>query len=326
MQVNNKMVIFRSVLAALLFLPLMSIAQSFPNRPMKIIAPFPAGGTSDLISRIVAQRLGESLGQSIIVENRPGANGTIGLDAAAKAPADGYTLLICSNGVVLNSPLLYNKLSYDWFRDFSPISMIGIAGQVLVINPSSPAKTVGELVALAKAKPGEINYGSGGKANTSHLAAEKFKSAAGIDIVHIPYKGNGAATTALVAGEVQLVFSDMAPALPFIANKKLNPLAVTSLQRSNSLPDVPTMAELGFANFESVVWWTLVTQKGVPEPIIQKLNSSLEKIMNSAEVKDSFLKLGVAPLYSSPEKVTEIAKRDSVSAGEQIKRLNLPKE
>jgi tripartite-type tricarboxylate transporter receptor subunit TctC len=266
------------------------------------------------------------LGQSIIVENRPGANGTIGLDAAAKAPADGYTLLICSNGVVLNSPLLYNKLSYDWFRDFSPISMIGIAGQVLVINPNSSAKTVGELVALAKAKPGEINYGSGGKANTSHLAAEKFKSAAGIDITHIPYKGNGAATTALVAGEVQLVFSDMAPALPFIATKKLSPLAVTSLQRSNSLPDVPTMSELGFANFESVVWWTLVTQKGVPEPIIQKLNSSLEKIMNSAEVKDSFLKLGVAPLYSSPEKVTEIAKRDSVSAAEQIKKLNLPKE
>ena len=326
MQLNNKMVIFRSVLAALLFLPLISIAQSYPNRPMKIIAPFPAGGTSDLISRIVAQRLGESLGQSIIVENRPGANGTIGLDAAAKAPADGYTLLICSNGVVLNSPLLYNKLSYDWFRDFSPISMIGIAGQVLVINPNSSAKTVGELVALAKAKPGEINYGSGGKANTSHLAAEKFKSAAGIDITHIPYKGNGAATTALVAGEVQLVFSDMAPALPFIATKKLNPLAVTSLQRSNSLPDVPTMSELGFANFESVVWWTLVTQKGVPEPIIQKLNSSLEKIMNSAEVKDSFLRLGVAPLYSSPEKVTEIAKRDSVSAAEQIKKLNLPKE
>ncbi len=326
MQLNNKTVIFRSVLAALLFLPLISIAQSYPNRPMKIIAPFPAGGTSDLISRIVAQRLGESLGQSIIVENRPGANGTIGLDAAAKSPADGYTLLICSNGVVLNSPLLYNKLSYDWFRDFSPISMIGIAGQVLVINPNSPAKTVGELVALAKAKPGEINYGSGGKANTSHLAAEKFKSAAGIDIVHIPYKGNAAATTALVAGEVQLVFSDMAPALPFIANKKLNPLAVTSLQRSTSLPDVPTMAELGFANFESVVWWTLVTQKGVPEPIIQKLNSSLEKIMNSAEVKDSFLRLGVAPLYSSPEKVTEIAKRDSVGAAEQIKKLNLPKE
>jgi tripartite-type tricarboxylate transporter receptor subunit TctC len=235
-------------------------------------------------------------------------------------------LLICSNGVVLNSPFLYNKLNYDWFKDFAAISMVGIAGQILVVNPSSPAKTVAELVALAKAKPGQINYGSGGKANASHLAAEKFRSAAGIDIVHIPYKGNGAATTALVSGEVQLVFSDMAPALPFINSKKLLPLAVTTLQRSSSLPEVPTMAEIGYPNFESVVWWTLVTQKGVPEPIIQKLNSALEKIMTSAEVKDSFLKLGVTPLYSSPERVNEIARRDLVVAGDLIKKLNIPKE
>jgi tripartite-type tricarboxylate transporter receptor subunit TctC len=318
--------ILRAVLVAALFIPLVVKAQNYPNRPLKIIAPFPAGGTSDLISRVIAQRLGDALGQSVIVENRPGANGTIGLDAAAKSTADGYTLLICSNGVVLNSPFLYNKLSYDWFKDFAPISMVGIAGQILVVNPSTSLKTVSELVALAKAKPGEINYGSGGRANASHLAGEKFKSAAGIDIVHIPYKGNGAATTALVAGEVQLVFSDMAPALPFISTKKLVPLAVTTLQRSSSLPDVPTMAEMGFPNFESVVWWTLVTQKNVPEPIIQKINSALEKIMTSTDVKDTFLKLGVTPLYSSPEKVTEIAKRDLVFAGELIKKLNIPKE
>ena len=318
--------ILKAALVAILFCPLIVKAQNYPNHPLKIIAPFPAGGTSDLISRVIAQRLGEALGQSVIVENKPGANGTIGLEAAAKSTADGYTLLICSNGVVLNSPFLYNKLNYDWFKDFAAISMVGIAGQILVVNPSSPAKTVAELVALAKAKPGQINYGSGGKANASHLAAEKFRSAAGIDIVHIPYKGNGAATTALVSGEVQLVFSDMAPALPFINSKKLLPLAVTTLQRSSSLPEVPTMAEIGYPNFESVVWWTLVTQKGVPEPIIQKLNSALEKIMTSAEVKDSFLKLGVTPLYSSPERVNEIARRDLVVAGDLIKKLNIPKE
>ena len=318
--------ILKAALIAILFCPLIVKGQNYPNHPLKIIAPFPAGGTSDLISRVIAQRLGEALGQSVIVENKPGANGTIGLEAAAKSTADGYTLLICSNGVVLNSPFLYNKLNYDWFKDFAAISMVGIAGQILVVNPSSPAKTVAELVALAKAKPGQINYGSGGKANASHLAAEKFRSAAGIDIVHIPYKGNGAATTALVSGEVQLVFSDMAPALPFINSKKLLPLAVTTLQRSSSLPEVPTMAEIGYPNFESVVWWTLVTQKGVPEPIIQKLNSALEKIMTSAEVKDSFLKLGVTPLYSSPERVNEIARRDLVVAGDLIKKLNIPKE
>lgn len=319
-------VVLKVVLVAIVICPLAVKAQNYPNHPLKIIAPFPPGGTSDLISRVIAQRLGDALGQSIIVENKPGANGTIGLEAAAKSTADGYTLLICSNGVVLNSPFLYNKLSYDWFKDFAPISMVGIAGQILVVNPNSSIKTVAELVALAKAKPGQINYGSGGKANASHLAAEKFKSAAGIDIVHIPYKGNGAATTALVAGEVQLVFSDMAPALPFISSKKLLPLAVTTAQRSSSLPDTPTMAELGYTNFESVVWWTLVTQKGVPEPIIQKLNGALEKIMTSTEVKDSFMKLGVAPLYSSPERVNEIARRDLVLAGDLIKKLNIPKE
>lgn len=326
MRITLNYTLLKSAIFALLLTPLFATAQNYPSHSMKIIAPFPPGGTSDLISRIIAQRLGDALGQTIIVENKPGANGTIGLEAAAKSPADGYTLLLSTSSIILNNQFLYKKLSYDWYRDFSPISMVGIAGQVLVVNPSSPAKTVGELVALAKANPGQINYGAGAKGNTAHLAAEKFKSAAGIDIVHIPYKGNGQATVALVAGEVQFVFSDMAPALPFITSKKLTPLAVTSLQRSNVLPDVPTMVELGYPNFESVVWWTLVAQKGVPKPIIQKLNSSLEKIMSSPEVKDSFLKLGVTPLYSTPDKVNEIAKKESIAAGEQINKLNLPKE
>ena len=316
----------KSALIGLLLIPLFALAQNYPTQSIKIIAPFPPGGTSDLISRIIAQRLSDSLGQSVIVENKPGANGTIGLDAAAKAPADGYTLLLSTSSIVLNNPFLYNKLSYDWYKDFAPISMVGIASQVLVVSPNSPIKKVSDLVALAKANPGKINYGAGAKGNTAHLAAEKFKSAAGIDIVHIPYKGNGQATVALVAGEVQLVFSDMAPALPFINGKKLTPLAVTSLQRSSSLPDVPTMAEQGFPNFESTVWWTLVAQRGVPEPIIKKLNSTLEKVMNLPEVKESYLKIGVTPLFSAPEKVNEIARKDSIAAGELIKKLNLPKE
>jgi tripartite-type tricarboxylate transporter receptor subunit TctC len=326
MQLKPSFTALKHSLVALLLVPLIAIAQSYPNLAMKMIAPFPPGGTSDLLSRIIAQKLGDSLGQSIIVENKPGANGTIGLEAAAKSPADGYTLLLSTSSIILNNQFLYKKLGYDWYKDFAPISMVGIAGQVLVVNPNSPAKTVSELVALAKAKPGEINYGAGAKGNTAQLAAEKFASAANIDITHIPYKGNGQATAALVGGEVQLVFSDMAPALPFINTKKLTPLAVTTAQRSISLPDVPTMVELGYPNFESVVWWTLVAQKGVPEPIIQKLNAALEKIMNSPEVKESYLKLGVTPLFSTPGRVNEIARRDSVAAGEQIKRLNIPKE
>jgi tripartite-type tricarboxylate transporter receptor subunit TctC len=318
--------ILKSTLIGLLFIPFIALAQNYPTQTIKIIAPFPPGGTSDLLSRIIAQRLGDALGQSVIVENKPGANGTIGIDAAAKAPADGYTLLLSTSGIILNNPFLYDKLSYDWLRDFSPISLLGTASQVLVVNPNSPAKKLSDLVALIKANPGKINYGSGGKGNTAHLTTEKFKTTAGLDIVHIPYKGNAQATVALVSGEVQLVFSDIAPALPFINGKKLTPLAVTSLQRMSSLPDVPTMAEQGFPNFESSVWWALSAQKGVPEPIIQKINGDLQKIKVSNEVKEAYLKLGITPLYSAPERVNEIVRRDSPAAGEQIKKLNLAKD
>jgi tripartite-type tricarboxylate transporter receptor subunit TctC len=197
-----------------------------------------------------------------------------------------------------------------------------------VINPSAsiPIKNIKDLVAFAKANPGQINYGAGAKGNTAHLTSEKFKSVAGINVVHIPYKGNGQATAALVAGEVQFVFSDMAPAIPFISAKKLTPLAVTSLQRSISLPDVPTMVELGYPGFEASVWWALVTQKGVPEPIIQKLNGALEKVMASPEIQESYLKLGVTPLYSSSAKVNEIVRKEVKAAGDQINKLNIPKE
>ena len=328
MQFKYVLTVLRSMFFALLFVPLIAAAQNYPTRSIKIIAPFPPGGTSDLLSRIIAQRLGDSLGQTIIVENRPGANGTIGFDAAAKSPADGYTLLLGTSSIILNNQFLYKSLPYDWFKDFSPISMIGIAGQVLVVNPNSPLpiKSMKDLISFAKSNPGQINYGAGANGNTAHLSAEKFKAAAGIDLVHIPYKGNGQATAALVGGEVQLVFSDMAPAIPFITTKKLTPLAVTSLQRSVSLPDVPTMVELGFPGFEASVWWTLVTQKGVPEPIIQRLNSALEKVMASAEVQESYLRLGVTPLYSTPGKVNEIVRKEAKLAGDLIKRLNIPKE
>ena len=328
MQFRHAIITLKSVFIGLLLVPLIAAAQNYPTHAMKIIAPFPPGGTSDLLSRIIAQKLGDSLGQSIIVENKPGANGTIGFEAASKSPADGYTLLLATSSIVLNNQFLYKKLPYEWFQDFTPISMLGIAGQVLVINANSPIpiKTMKDLIAFAKANPGQINYGAGAKGNTAHLTAEKFKAAAGIDLVHIPYKGNGQATAALVGGEVQLVFSDMAPAIPFITTKKLTPLAVTSLQRSVSLPDVPTMVELGFPGFESSVWWALIAQKGVPEPIIQKLNAALEKVMASPEVQESYLKLGVTPLYSSPGKVNEIVRKEMKAAGDQIKKLNIPKE
>jgi len=302
-------------------------AQStYPNRPIKFIAPFPPGGTSDVLGRIMAQKLSDALGQSVIVENRPGASGNIGHDIAAKSAPDGYTLLLSNSSTVVNNPHLFKQMSFDWYKDFSPISLVAIAGQVLVVHPSVPVKSVSELTALAKSKPGQLNFGSGGKGIQSHITGEMYKTAANVDIVHIPYKGTGVAVADLVAGQIHMVFSDMAPAVPFIKANKLRALAVTSPQRSTTLPELPTMIELGFPNFEAAVWWSIVTPKGVPNSIIDRINQELGKIMTSQEIKDSFEKLGVTPLYSEPSKVFELSRKESPIIGEILRKAGVEKE
>jgi tripartite-type tricarboxylate transporter receptor subunit TctC len=302
-------------------------AQStYPNRPIKFIAPFPPGGTSDVLGRIMAQKLSDALGQSVIVENRPGASGNIGHDIAAKAPPDGYTLLLSNSSTVVNNPHLFKQMSFDWYKDFSPISLVAIAGLVLVVHPSVPVKSVSELTALAKSKPGQLNFGSGGKGIQSHISGEMYKTAANVDIVHIPYKGTGVAVADLVAGQIHMVFSDMAPAVPFIKANKLRALAVTSPQRSTTLPELPTMIELGFPNFESANWWSIVTPKGVPNSIIDRINQELGKIMTSQEIKDSFEKIGVTPLYSEPSKVFELSRKESPIIGEILRKAGVEKE
>ena len=302
-------------------------AQStYPNRPIKFIAPFPPGGTSDVLGRIMAQKLSDALGQSVIVENRPGASGNIGHDIAAKSAPDGYTLLLSNSSTVVNNPHLFKQMSFDWYKDFSPISLVAIAGQVLVVHPSVPVKSVSELTALAKSKPGQLNFGSGGKGIQSHITGEMYKTAANVDIVHIPYKGTGVAVADLVAGQIHMVFSDMAPAVPFIKANKLRALAVTSPQRSTTLPELPTMIELGFPNFEAAVWWSIVTPKGVPNSIIDRINQELGKIMASQEIKDSFEKLGVTPLYSEPSKVFELSRKESPIIGEILRKAGVEKE
>ena len=299
---------------------------TYPNRPIKFIAPFPPGGTSDVLGRIMAQKLSDALGQSVIVENRPGASGNIGHDIAAKSAPDGYTLLLSNSSTVVNNPHLFKQMSFDWYKDFSPISMVAIAGLVLVVHPSVPVKSVSELTALAKSKPGQLNFGSGGKGIQSHISGEMYKTAANVDIVHIPYKGTGVAVADLVAGQIHMVFSDMAPAVPFIKANKLRALAVTSPQRSTTLPDLPTMIELGFPNFEAANWWSIVTPKGVPNSIIERINQELGKIMTSQEIKDSFEKLGVTPLYSEPNKVFELSRKESPIIGEILRKAGVEKE
>jgi tripartite-type tricarboxylate transporter receptor subunit TctC len=204
--------------------------------------------------------------------------------------------------------------------------MVAIAGLVLVVHPSVPVKSVSELTALAKSKPGQLNFGSGGKGIQSHISGEMYKTAANVDIVHIPYKGTGVAVADLVAGQIHMVFSDMAPAVPFIKANKLRALAVTSPQRSTTLPDLPTMIELGFPHFEAANWWSIVTPKGVPNNIIERINQELGKIMTSQEIKDSFEKLGVTPLYSEPNKVFELSRKESPIVGEILRKAGVEKE
>lgn len=299
---------------------------TYPTRPIKLIAPFPPGGTSDLLGRMIAQKLSDELGQPVIIENRPGASGNIGHEIAAKAAPDGYTLLLSNSSTVVNNPFLYKQMNFDWYKDFSPISLVGIAGQVLIVHPSVPAKTVAELTALAKAQPGTLNFGSGGKAIQSHISGEMYKTAAGVDIVHVPYKGTGVAVADVVAGQIQMIFSDMAPAVPFIKANKVRALAVTSPQRTNTLPDVPTMVEAGFPNFDASVWWSIVAPRGTSNAIIDRVNVALGKIMVSNEIKESFEKLGVTPLYSAPAKVFELSRKDSPIIGEVMKKAGVEKE
>jgi tripartite-type tricarboxylate transporter receptor subunit TctC len=263
------------------------------------------------LARLLAQKIGELLGQTVTVENRPGASGNIGHDAAAKSLPDGYTLLLSNSSTVVTNPHLFKKMPFDPINDFSPVSMIASAGQVLVVHPSVPVSTLADLTALAKAQPGTLNFGSGGKSIQSHISGEMHKSAVGVEIVHIPYKGTIQAVNDLVAGQIHLVFSDMVPAIPQIRAGKLRAIAVTSLQRSSALPEVPTMNEAGLAGFESGVWWSIVFPKGVPAEIVNRMNAELAKVMQLPDVRETLVRLGVNAQHSTPAKVTETIKAES---------------
>jgi tripartite-type tricarboxylate transporter receptor subunit TctC len=302
-------------------------AQSaYPSRPIRFIAPFPPGGSSDVLCRLLGQQLTERLGQPVAVENRPGAGGNIGHEFAAKQVPDGYTIVISSSSTLATNPHLYKHLGFDPIHDFAPVSMVASAGQVLVVQPSLPATTVGELVALAKARPGQLNFGSGGKGITSHIGGELLKSATGVDIVHVPYKGTGQAVSGLVAGQVQMVFADMVPAMPHIRAGRLRPLAVTTRQRSPVLPDVPTMVEAGVPGFHTGVWWAVEAPRGTPSAIIDRLNAELGRIVTLADVRGKFAGLGIEAEHSTPQEVTERIRTDSLEVAKILKAAGVEPE
>lgn len=279
-------------------------ASDYPNRPLRQIVPFPPGGGVDIVTRIVGAKWSELLGQPIVVENRAGAGGNLGADIAAKAPPDGYTLFTCqvaSHGV---SPALYNKLPYDHIRDFAPVSLIGKTPNVLVVHPAVPVNTLKEFINYAKAGPGKYNYASPGYGTSPQMTMELFKLTAGINVVHIPYKGGAPALADVMGGQVMGMFGNLPEQLAAIKSGKTRALAVSTLQRSPQLPDVPTVAESGFPGFEVTVWYGVCAQAAVPKPILAKLNATLVRTVNLPEMK---ARLAEATIVASPGTPEEFA-------------------
>ncbi len=275
-------------------------AQEYPVRPIRTVVPFAPGGAVDIVARIVAQRLGTNLGQTVVIDNRAGAGGTIGTDIVAKARPDGYTLLIGSMGVAVNA-VLYPKLPYDTLKDLTPVTMLAEQPNVIVVHPSVPAASLRDLIALARAKPGQISYASGGIGSNSHFATVLFLMAAKIDMLHVPYKGLGPAVTELVGGQVQMAVSNVSTALPHIKAGKLRLLAVTTKKRFPLLPDAPTADESGVPGHESSGWYGLWAPAATPAPIVAKLNTQVTQILNSASMKEQLGAQGLDAIPTAPE-------------------------
>jgi tripartite-type tricarboxylate transporter receptor subunit TctC len=277
-----------------------AIAQSYPAKPIRLIVPYAPGGAVDIIARATAQELTKRVGQQIIVDNRTGAGGNIGSDTVAKAPPDGYTLLMASPANTINSSL-YTNMPYDPLRDLIPIALIGSVPSVLVANPSLPVQDIKQLIALAKAKPGALTYGSGGSGTTEHLAGEMFKSFAGIDLLHVPYKGGAQVMIDLMGGQVALMFSNQLGVLPHIKAGKLKALGVASAERSTALPDVPTFAEAGFPDFKVSVWWGVMAPAGMPKDVVNQLNREIVAGLASPEMKERLQTMSAQPIGGTPE-------------------------
>ncbi|HEY1460227.1 MAG TPA: tripartite tricarboxylate transporter substrate binding protein [Casimicrobiaceae bacterium] len=272
------------MLSALALTPA-ALAQPYPNRAIRLVVPFPPGGTTDILARDVAKQLTETLGQSVVVDNRPGAGGNIGADLVAKSAPDGYTLLMGTVGTHAINPSLYTKMPYDHLKDFAPVVLVAGVPNVLVVNPSLPVNSVADLIKLAKAKPGTINFASSGSGTSIHLSGELFKTMAGVDMTHVPYKGSSPALTDLIGGQVQVMFDNLPSSLPQIKAGKLRAIAVTSRVRAPALPDVPTIAESGLPGFEASSWFGVLAPAGTPPAVIAKINAEVNKWLQSPEGK-----------------------------------------
>jgi tripartite-type tricarboxylate transporter receptor subunit TctC len=300
-----------------------SVAADYPNKPIRLIVPFPPGGYSDVMARQLAIDLGKALGQSVLVENRPGAGGNIGADLVAKSPPDGYTLLVGTIGTQSINPLIYPKIPFNAARDFAPIAFMADAETVLVVPPNVPAKSVKDLIALAKARPGDLTFASGGAGTTSHLAGELFKGTTGTFITHIPYKGNVPALTDVVAGQTTLSFATLQPALPFIQSGKLVALATLGRSRSTALPNVPTLAEVGFKDLEVRNWTGLLAPAGTPKEITQRIAQEVDKSMGAPQFKATMSSQGLTYTKMGPDEFGTFIKDETSKWQAVVKRANV---
>lgn len=288
-----------------------ALAQAYPNRTVRIVSPFAAGGSNDVIARIVAQKLGQPLGQPVIVDNRPGAGGVVGTEFSAKSAPDGYTLIMATNATFAIAAAL-RALPYDPVRDFAPIGLVGVSPYIVLVNPSLPVKTIKQLIALARARPGELEFGSGGVGTPGHLAGEMLKTMTGIKMNHIPYRAGSQALTDLLGGHIAVTFSTTITSTQLIKSGRVRALAVTTRERLAAFSDIPTVSESGVPNYEFVLWLGLAAPAGTPDAIVQQLNDALAKILQAKDLRDLLIAQSVEPLASTPQELADKIKRDLV--------------
>jgi len=306
------------MLAAALCVPL-AFADVYPDKSIRLVVPFPAGGPTDMVARPLAQFLGEQLKQTVVVDNRGGAGGSIGAEVVAKAPADGYTLLMATVGTQAINATLYRKLGYDPVKDFTPISLVAAAPVALVVNPSVPVSSVAELIALAKSKPGSLNFGSAGNGTPGHLTGEMFRAATGIDLKHVPYKGSAPALSDLLGGQIQIMFDPLQSVLAQVRAGRLKLLAISSKTRSSAAPDVPTFAEAGLKDFEATAWWAVFAPASLPPAIAARLNTSINAVVNSSAFRALLEPQGVTVLGDSREALAQFQRSEIDKWGKAVR-------
>lgn len=299
-----------------------AMAQSWPTRPIQVTVSFGAGGTADIIARMIGEKLAPALGQPVVVENRPGAGGNLGAASVARANADGYTLLMSGSPTHSVGPHLFKNLTYDPMRDVPPIAMVAVAPNLLVVNSSSPARSVGDLIRMAREKPGALTYSSAGIGTSGHLAAELLKSTASVDMSHVPYKSGPEAVAGVLSGDVTFIFFTVPSVLPQVEAGKLRALAVTSAGRSKLMPNIPTVAETGFPGFDVIAWYAFFAPRGTPEPVVARLSAEIKKIVDRDDVREQMARLGAEPRYMSPKEVADFVAVESPKWGSLLKDMN----